>query len=1366
MIFSLLQLDAAMAACIPTRVMPLGDSITAGESSGVPESDLGHAIAYRDALYDSLIASGRMVDFVGGIDDGWLVAGLDSNHEGHGGWTSGQVASSVYQWLVDNPADIVLLHIGTNSPSVNVSNVAAILDQIDQYESDFGLNTTVVVAQIIQDSSGTNPVIATYNQNLADLVTNRVAAGDDLLLVDMENALTYPDDMYNNLHPAPSGYQKMADVWQTAVEPLIPVCATPDTVEPSIPAGLTGQPMYTSQMYLSWGAASDTGGTGWVGYRIYRDGLLVGTTNHTDFMDTGLNPSTTYSYTVEAYDTAGNVSGQSPPVDVATLPSPIFTDTDIGAVAVSGSLTDNAGTLTIQASGADIWDPPDEFNFAYETLNGDGEIVARVVSLVNTNEWAKAGVMIREQLTANSKYADMVLTPSKGAVFQYRTLTGGSSGPAGGGNPAIAAPYWVKLVRAGNKFTGYIGTKNRSSDGQTWVLQKTVTISMASSVYIGLAVTSHNDGVLTTAVFDNVSTIGTAPPVPDTEPPSQPQNLTATAVSDTRIDLGWDPSTDTGGSGLAGYEIYRDGNSTPIATVTDTHYSDMGLQANRFYTYTVTAIDNAVNPSTPSLSAGATTLPPSIWTNTDIGAVAVSGSVTDNAGTLTIQASGADIWDPPDEFNFAYETLNGDGEIVARVVSLVNTNEWAKAGVMIREQLTANSKYADMVLTASWGAVFQYRTVTGGSSGPAGKGNPAIVAPYWVKLVRAGNLFSGYISTDGQTWVLQKTVTISMASSVYIGLAVTSHNDGVLTTAVFDNVSTIGTAPPVPDTEPPSQPQNLTATAVSDTRIDLGWDPSTDTGGSGLAGYEIYRDGNSTPIATVTDTHYSDTGLTINTLFTYTVTAIDNAGNPSTPSLSAGATTLPTPPIWTYTDTDIGAVAVSGSLTDNAGTLTIQASGADIWDPPDEFNFAYETLNGDGEIVARVVSLVNTNEWAKAGVMIREQLTANSKYADMVLTASKGAVFQYRTLTGGSSGPAGKGNPAIVAPYWVKLVRAGNLFSGYISTDGQTWVLQKTVTISMASSVYIGLAVTSHNDGVLTTAVFDNVSTIGTAPPVPDTEPPSQPQNLTATAVSDTRIDLGWDPSTDTGGSGLAGYEIYRDGNSTPIATVTDTHYSDTGLTINTLFTYTVTAIDNAGNPSTPSLSAGATTLPTPPIWTYTDTDIGAVAVSGSLTDNAGTLTIQASGADIWDPPDEFNFAYETLNGDGEIVARVVSLVNTNEWAKAGVMIREQLTANSKYADMVLTPSKGAVFQYRTLTGGSSGPAGGGNPAIVAPYWVKLVRAGNLFSGYISTDGQTWVLQKTVTISMASSVYIGLAVTSHNDGVLTTAVFDNISVIQ
>jgi type II secretory pathway pseudopilin PulG len=175
------------------------------------------------------------------------------------------------------------------------------------------------------------------------------------------------------------------------------------------------------------------------------------------------------------------------------------------------------------------------------------------------------------------------------------------------------------------------------------------------------------------------------------------------------------------------------------------------------------------------------------WQNQDIGDVGAAGSANESDDTWTIDASGVDIWDYTDGFHYVYQSLSGDGQIIARVVSVEYTNAWAKAGVMIRETLDGDSKHAMMVVTPGNGTAFQRRTSTGGISD--NDNVTGRVAPYWVKLKRVGNVFSGYESSNCSTWTqVGSSVTITMATDVYIGLCVTSHSDGDLCTAEIDSV--------------------------------------------------------------------------------------------------------------------------------------------------------------------------------------------------------------------------------------------------------------------------------------------------------------------------------------------------------------------------------------------------------------------------------------------------------------------------------------------------------------------------------------------------------------------------------------------------
>ncbi|HKI34800.1 MAG TPA: discoidin domain-containing protein [Gemmataceae bacterium] len=197
---------------------------------------------------------------------------------------------------------------------------------------------------------------------------------------------------------------------------------------------------------------------------------------------------------------------------------------------------------------------------------------------------------------------------------------------------------------------------------------------------------------------------------------------------------------------------------------------------------------------------------------------------------------------------------------------------------------------------------------------------------------------------------------------------------------------------------------------------------------------------------------------------------------------------------------------------------------------------------------------------------------------------------------------------------------------------------------------------------------------------------------------------------------------------------------------------YSMTVLDLAPASSGPGL---------PPGWS--DSNIGSPGKAGSASDSGGTWTVSGGGADIWNSSDQFNFAHESLSGDGSVVAKVTSLTNTNAWAKASVMLRNGTAANAVFVDMVVTPGEGVAFQWRASAGAV--PGNTNITGISAPVWVKLTRSGNSFAGYYSSDGVTWKqVGSTQTITMPSSIQAGLAVTAHDNSKLATATFTNVAV--
>ena len=174
--------------------------------------------------------------------------------------------------------------------------------------------------------------------------------------------------------------------------------------------------------------------------------------------------------------------------------------------------------------------------------------------------------------------------------------------------------------------------------------------------------------------------------------------------------------------------------------------------------------------------------------------------------------------------------------------------------------------------------------------------------------------------------------------------------------------------------------------------------------------------------------------------------------------------------------------------------------------------------------------------------------------------------------------------------------------------------------------------------------------------------------------------------------------------------------------------------------------------------------DIGHPLLSGSELQNGNSLILQGAGNDIWNAADQFHFVWQTLAADGSVSAHIISQTNTSSWAKAGVMLRQSTDAASPYYAVLVTPGNGIIVQYRTTLGSNTQ-----QPVAflgTVPAYLMVARSGNTYTAYTSTDGITWtpVAGSNVTLNLSGPILAGLAVTSHNDGVVSDAAFDTVSI--
>jgi len=539
------------------------------------------------------------------------------------------------------------------------------------------------------------------------------------------------------------------------------------------------------------------------------------------------------------------------------------------------------------------------------------------------------------------------------------------------------------------------------------------------------------------------------------------------------------------GSGVVDYgaDELSTSSTTPSTTTANADGGDMTTSND---TNASSDTTDAAQLTTLAAAVTATSTLPTPWATQDIGGPSIAGSASYSSGTYTVKGAGEGIAGTRDEFRFVYQPLSGDAEVVARIGTMTTANKWAKAGVMIRQSLTAGSAYAMANLSLKNGLTFQ-RRLSGGAGTKISSGGSGAV-PQWVRIVRKGSSFSAYRSSNGTSWTLIGTDTVSMSGTVYVGLAVTSQRPGGSTTTGFTDV--------------------VVSAATAGDRL---------------------------------------------------------------------STALPSP----WVSRDIGSSRPAGSATYSSGTFTIKGGGADIWGTSDQFHFAYRTLNGDGEIVARVGSLQQTDIWAKAGVMVRASLYANASFAYALTSASQGVWFQKRNSSGASATSVNSTGGG--APVWLRLERKGNQFTASRSSDGANWSTIGSTWISMPTTVYVGLAATSHDTSTTTTATFNNVavrtgSASNAAPTVSVTSPVSG-QTFTAPATISVTAN-----ASDSDGT-ISKVEFYR--GSTLIGTDSTAPYSASAGSLSA-GTYTITAVaqDNAGartTSGTVTITVSSTTTPTMP---------------------------------------------------------------------------------------------------------------------------------------------------------------------------------------
>jgi hypothetical protein len=289
---------------------------------------------------------------------------------------------------------------------------------------------------------------------------------------------------------------------------------------------------------------------------------------------------------------------------------------------------------------------------------------------VNTNAFAKAGVMIREDATPGAPNALAYVSAGNGLIFSSRVTRDGATTSTSATPVPGAAPYWVRVVRSGNTFTGY-----SSATGTAWIALGSISVPMAAQAYVGLAVTSLDPALVTTGTFSNVTV---TVPVSN-NPPTLTQPVNQTSVENAADSLQLVASDPDGGAltySATGLPPSLTVNAatgmisgTPTFTSAGTYSvtataSDGTLSNSKTFTWTVTNVNQAPtltqpanqtsaenatvslalvasDPDGTAVTYSATSLPASLSVNTATGLI--SGTLTaTSAGTYSVTATASD----------------------------------------------------------------------------------------------------------------------------------------------------------------------------------------------------------------------------------------------------------------------------------------------------------------------------------------------------------------------------------------------------------------------------------------------------------------------------------------------------------------------------------------------------------------------------------------------------------------------------------------------------------------------------------------------------------------------------------------------------
>lgn len=723
---------------------------------------------------------------------------------------------------------------------------------------------------------------------------------------------------------------------------------------------------------------------------------------------------------------------------------------------------------------------------------------------------------------------------------------------------------------------------------------------------------------------------------------------------------------------------------------------------------------------------------PAGWSLNDLNSPSQPGTASYTGDSWTLTAGGAGIC-PADQFSLVSRTCDGDAEVVVRVASLSSSEPTAQAGVMFRNDFSAEGTMVALLAAANNSIAFQWRFGQGWSCGSYTVAGAPV--PVWLKLTRGGNLFSAFYSVDGQNWIPFATPqSVALPESTRVGLAVSSANPSTNCTATFTDFSV---PPPAFGVYAElwrglSSSAGNSLAALTNASLNPNW-PNNPTTNSFYPGFETESNTGETyygrrlrafivPPTNGTYTFWIASDDTSQLLL-----SDDESAERARPIAWVNAATGPRE--WTKEPNQVSAlVGLVAARRYHLEVRMQQSTGSDHlsvrWRLP---NGTYEEPLATGTAAGtRLVPNRGSSETPKV----------HQQPSPLAVAYPEPAVF---TVLSTSQGPLN-----------YQWQASGTNIAG---ETAQTSVLILTNTLPFR--------------GQPLTCILSNTAGAVTSAPAPltvllDEIPPAA---LLAQYRSSTNVEIFFseplDPASATNTAnyvftnGLSVSKVYlsADGTSVLLSTAPLTFGANYGIRLNNIK-------DRSPLPNTIAANTVVRLFAAP----YTPQDVGNPTPVGTIQSVPGGYDVGGGGTDIGvASADQFQFAYQLRTGDFDVNVRVSGLSQTDMLAKGGLMAREDLSAGSRYAATFATPSiSGCFFSYRVSAGGKATAS----LSVQANYpdtWLRLKRVGDLFTGYASYDGRTWQVLSSASIAMSNSVCVGMAVTSRDSSHLAIAQFRDLS---